>query len=821
MAERVKNRLKQKTQKKKDFDFSFNSHSHGDGDGDDDQGVNHGDDAITLPNKIEHLIHVDGHMSGLPPSWANQLAQLGYFGDLDTPAINQHKQRGSTQQRGQPKRHTDHTQHPGRSGHSGTTVHSRQSHLSIPQLNIADQDEDWSKGVLKALERSSLDDFKAAPSRRSSAVNVESGKSTQLHRRPATTDTNQPRYTVPRSFAAAQDQYLSNIAIRKEIDASHGINEPHAADVYGGMEEEILDSPRDVDDVGDVDVTHWAIPNSPSALSFQLSPLQIDNHTFELSESTTTPPLIPAHLRNSAKQVETRKRSRSSLIALDKSRHVSTLSTPGSVDGDGDGDNNITATYMHDMHAAPNLDDIVQDDSSSSSSDAIHGIGVIPGDGSRPSHAHSLSDDSTFSILDGVRGVDNFNDPDSPDNHGLGIDVYGLTRGAQSEINTLSALNASNASSTSNISSTSSTSTARVGAEESVADQPIAFDIPHAHQSNLQLNSTATTSNSKSPADLYKTLSQDTEADTKYALTHLVPLASTGSATDAYPPAQRTLIATGLSGDVYASGCGMRALKVVRRTTESTRLLNLQNELSIVRSVPHEAILPILELYVGETPPHATLVMPLMARSLTDILALMEHGLVLSGGQIARVVQDILSALAALHAHPDHILHRDVRSDTIMLASDGRSVLTDFASATRSPDEHGCSVGDVISAPFWLAPELCADGGRYTHKSDVWSLIATTHEMVTGLPPYAEYDELALFRKLAGGLPDLPNEACSSVSGFITRNAVVDPVARPSARQLLDNDPLVGHDSQANVANREDIASLLVLANQLESEPTS
>lgn len=647
-------------------------------------------------------------MSGLPPSWANKLAELGYYADIDTPAINQHKQRS------------------GERNPSRTT-----SQLSIPELNIADE-EDWSGGVLRALERSSLSDKKAKrssniihseASRRSSTMNVESSKRTEVGRRPATADTpsrpalssndsagrltstsqqrwsppklpktatsaskqrwepptvkekegsttkksiqsmspssatatsdhpsTQSSYKVPRSFAAAQDQYLSNVNIRKEIDASHGIKPKAAssskadvsahqdgdADVYGGMEEEVLDSPQDVDDEA---AENWDMVKSPSGLSIQLSPLQIDNQTFELSESTTSPPVPAPSPRNTTKRVETRKRSRSSLIVLDRSRRQASIaSTPGSV-VDGDGDEDLTAAYVRDIHAQHNLDDLVENDDNN-------------------------SDQLEFTM------IDDLND----DNTGLGIDVYGNGNADGHE-------------------SDSSTSTAKVATTSSMV-----FDLP--------TNETTPEIAPLSPSN--------PDAETQ------LQVYATGRNPDAiYPRAHRMIIATGMSGNVYAYQG--KALKIVKRTSESGRLLNLHNELSIVRSVCHESILPITEVYVDREGGalRATLVMPLMARSLTDVIALMDHGLQLSEKQVGRVVHDVLQALECLRVN--RICHRDVRSDTIMISPDGTSVLTDFANAVREQEE-GCCVGDVISAPFWLAPELIEDGGMYTHKSDVWSL---------------------------------------------------------------------------------------------------
>lgn len=83
------------------------------------------------------------------------------------------------------------------------------------------------------------------------------------------------------------------------------------------------------------------------------------------------------------------------------------------------------------------------------------------------------------------------------------------------------------------------------------------------------------------------------------------------------------------------------------------------------------------------------------------------------------------------------------------------------------------------------------------------------------MPPYAEYDESALFRKLVLGLPDLPHETSNRVREFVVRTATTNPATRPSSKHILDNEPFV---NKAFISNREEISLVLEIANQLEGE---
>lgn len=85
-------------------------------------------------------------------------------------------------------------------------------------------------------------------------------------------------------------------------------------------------------------------------------------------------------------------------------------------------------------------------------------------------------------------------------------------------------------------------------------------------------------------------------------------------------------------------------------------------------------------------------------------------------------------ALAAVHRAG--ILHRDVKAQNVMRASDGRIVLMDFGTGVDLGDDAGVLAG----TPLYLAPEVMA-GGDSTRPSDVYSLGVLLFHLVTGTFP--------------------------------------------------------------------------------------
>ncbi|MFI7661655.1 ricin-type beta-trefoil lectin domain protein [Micromonospora parva] len=112
----------------------------------------------------------------------------------------------------------------------------------------------------------------------------------------------------------------------------------------------------------------------------------------------------------------------------------------------------------------------------------------------------------------------------------------------------------------------------------------------------------------------------------------------------------------------------------------------------------------------------------------------------------ARIGLGILGALRA--AHRAGVLHRDVKPANVLLADDGRVVLTDFGLATLPGDPRMTQTGMVLGSPAFLAPERATDGD-VGPAADLWSLGATLYAAVEGRTPYHRSSPLATLAALA------------------------------------------------------------------------
>jgi len=168
---------------------------------------------------------------------------------------------------------------------------------------------------------------------------------------------------------------------------------------------------------------------------------------------------------------------------------------------------------------------------------------------------------------------------------------------------------------------------------------------------------------------------------------------------------------------------------------------------------------------------------------LTDVLE--EYKSVsLTEYQIAYICEQALLGLAYIHTL--NRIHRDIKSDNILLNRAGAVKIADFGYAAQLKAEQAKRT-TIVGTPYWMAPELIR-GQEYTNKVDVWSLGIMTMEMAEGEPPYMEYPPLrALFLITTKGIPDLkvPEKWSPQFRQFVSLCLDVDTEKRWNATQLL------------------------------------
>ncbi|RLV63821.1 hypothetical protein DV515_00017881 [Chloebia gouldiae] len=211
----------------------------------------------------------------------------------------------------------------------------------------------------------------------------------------------------------------------------------------------------------------------------------------------------------------------------------------------------------------------------------------------------------------------------------------------------------------------------------------------------------------------------------------------------------------------------------------------LFNEVVIMRDHQHENVVEMYNSYlVGD---ELWVVMEFLeGGALTDIVTHTR----MSEEQIAAVCRSVLRALAVLHAQG--VIHRDIKSDSILLTHDGRVKLSDFGFCAQV-NKDVPRRKSLVGTPYWMAPELISRL-PYGPEVDIWSLGVMVIEMVDGEPPYFNEPPLKAMKLIRDNLPPrLKNghKVSPSLKGFLERMLVRDPAQRASAPELLRH-PFLG-----------------------------
>ncbi|XP_056173200.1 mitogen-activated protein kinase kinase kinase 5-like [Syzygium oleosum] len=134
---------------------------------------------------------------------------------------------------------------------------------------------------------------------------------------------------------------------------------------------------------------------------------------------------------------------------------------------------------------------------------------------------------------------------------------------------------------------------------------------------------------------------------------------------------------------------------------------------------------------------------------------------------------------------------RDLKGVNLFVDASGIVKLADFGIAKRLTGQP--AYRSLKKCLKWMAPELIQslmandNSADLDHTADIWSLGCTIVEMITGKPPWSEYERAQAIFKVMRSSPPIPETLSAEGKDFLHCCFRRQPAGRPSAAMLLEH----------------------------------
>ena len=250
----------------------------------------------------------------------------------------------------------------------------------------------------------------------------------------------------------------------------------------------------------------------------------------------------------------------------------------------------------------------------------------------------------------------------------------------------------------------------------------------------------------------------------------------------------RTKIGKGSFGTVYlvqsiTDSTKVAAMKKISRKAMRKASLGLGSdaevlqEVAVMKMLTHKHVVNLFEVIDDVANDEILIVQEYMEYG--PVMTEKEYNQPLELLVARKYLREMLLGLEYLHYQG--VVHRDVKPSNLLVGADGVCRLADFGAAALTDDTEAGWVRDIKGTPAFQPPECFAEKasaeGYSGFAHDIWSLGATLHTMVVGVPPFMAANELELVQML------------KTQDFRLSKNVALDPHLQNLLQRMLTKDP--------------------------------